>query len=168
MSAFLEGFVEHLCIFVPGHRLIAVELAVWIALEGAVAMERIDGVFSPVSIWYIREGRFLAHIEEIQDPAHLSFHQGHFVRHGLDDLLVFLDLLGQCRARHGLRTGRAELEGDASTKHRIAVAHGAGQVDGRVFVRMIEDAESGGIGILVMAVACSEVQFVVRIEFARM
>lgn len=168
MSSFLEGFIEHLCIFVPGHRLVAVELAVRIAFDGAVAMERIDGVFSPVSIWYIREGRFLAHIEEIQDPAHLSFHGRHFVRHGLDDLLVFLNLLGQCRARHGLRTGRTELEGDASTKHRIAVAHGAGEVDRRIFIRMVEDAESSCVGILVMAVACGEVQFVVRIEFARM
>ena len=168
VSAFLESFVEHLCIFVAGHRLIAVELAVRIALDGAVAVERIDGILCPVSSWNVCERRFLAHIEEIQDPAHLSFYGGHFVGHGLDDLLVFLNLFGQCRAGHGLHTGRAELEGDAGREHRITVAHSAGEVDCRVFIRMVEDAESGCISILVMAVACGEVQLVVRIEFARM
>ena len=107
VSAFLEGFVEHLCIFVAGHRLIAVELAVRIALDGAIAVERIDGIFRPVIGRDVREGELLAHIEEGEDPVQLILDAGQFPGQGLDGLLVFGDLFGKGRTRQRVRAGRA-------------------------------------------------------------
>lgn len=62
----------------------------------------------------------------------------------------------------------ANLEGDAGIEARVTVAKGNAHVDHGVGVRLVEGADSGCVGVMVMAIADGEACFISRVEIKRM
>lgn len=88
---------------------------------------------------------------------------------GLDFFCLVMDGLCHFGLADAVVCGAfANLEGDAGIEARVAVAKGNTHVDHGIGVRLVEGADSGCIGVMVMAIADGEACFISRVEFQRM
>ena len=164
LHAFFQCSVQHCCEFVAAHHTVAVEHAVRITLNDACCRQTADVFVSPVVFGNIREELHSVHLNRAAHACgQLTYQCGEvsYIRSQVHDFLSH-----RCTGI-AYACGTVQGEGDACIHHVLAVAKGSAYAQHNLFIRTVERAYRSSVFALVVAIACSKGQLVIRIEIHR-
>ena len=162
--AIFNCMVKHCSKFITSHQTVTAKVAVRIAFEDTIASQLSDVFICPVVSRNIREELGLAFIQHTECFFHLSHLSAHFCQ-----LTAQVDnLTRQSGAAVAYMVGAVQSKGDACVNHVFTVAYGTANTEHYLFVRTIVSADCCSVFACIVAIACGEGQFVIRIEVHRM
>ena len=164
LHTFFQCSVQHCCKFVAAHHAIAVEHAIGIALDNACCRQTADVFVSPMVFGNIREELHSVHLNRAAHACgQLTYQCGEvsYIRSQVYDFLSHrcTGIAYACSAVQG--------EGDTCIHHVLAVAEGSAYTQHNLFIRTVERTYRSSVFALVVAVACSKGQLVIRIKIHR-